>query len=171
MIALKRINLFALFIRMDRLGIDWPVSKYYASVPESQEWTPGLYTLSKFSDSLSAPLSAVVRCFEDGDDMLTTLPYPHPEYVKGIAYTRRPILDAMVDMWRDENKDMNCRAFLLREADNEDMNINQLFSRSKPDMRMHTLFRLCSRLSLRPSDVIREFERRYIAEHDLPKDL
>ena len=113
------------------------------------------------------PLSSFFRAIEDGDDCLESLSYDSPSFREEIVYERRAMLDTMVDIWRERNNSNKCRAEIRKKLGVDNVRVNSWFSQKNPTLTMYVFSSCCEALELRMSEVLEEYERRYIAEHNL----
>ena len=168
MFIIRRITLYALLMKMEKENIEWPISSTYPNVVAYKKtWDAFITTIADLMEAYRVPMSAFFRAIEEGDDCLESLSYDSPSFADGIIYERRGILDVMVDIWRERNDDSRCRAELRRKLDADGVKVNSWFASHNPNMTVYLLSMCCEALGLKISEVIGEYERRYIAEHNL----
>ena len=77
------------------------------------------------------------------------------------------MLDTMVDIWRERNKSNKCMAEIRKKLGVDNVRVNSWFSHKNPTLTLYIFSSCCEALELRMSEVLEEYERRYIAEHNL----
>ena len=168
MLTLKRITLYSFLIKFEKDNIPWPLSGTYPHVVSgSATWSPTLPTVAVLMRAYRNPLSSFFRAIEDGDDCLGSLSYDSPSFREEIVYERRAMLDTMADIWRERNNSNKCRAEIRKKLEADNVKVNSWFSPKCPTLTMYVFSSCCEALELRMSEVLGEYERRYIAEHNL----
>ena len=168
MLTLKRITLYSFLIKFEKADIPWPLSGTYPHVvSDSGEWSPTLPTVAVLMRAYRNPLSSFFRAIENGDDCLESLSYDSPSFREETVYERRALLDTMVDIWRERNNSNKCRAEIRKKLEADNVKVNSWFSPKCPTLTMYVFSSCCEALELRMSEVLEEYERRYIAEHNL----
>ena len=168
MLQIHRVTLYSIMVKFEKERISWPLSSTYANVViKKEEWAPTVTSLAVLMNAYRNPLSLFFKAVEDGDACLSSLEYDSSSFTDGIIYERRPLLDTMVDIWRERNNDNNCRAVLRRKLDADGVKVNSWFAPRNPNLTLFLLASCCDALDLRISEVLEEYERRYIAEHNL----
>lgn len=167
MLSLHRVSLYALLMKFEKDRLSWPLSSTYANVViKKEEWAPTITSLAVLMNAYRNPLSLFFRAVEDGDSCLESLSYDSSSFVDGIVYERRPLLDTMADIWRERNSS-NCRAELRRKLDADGVKVNSWLAPRNPNLTLFLFASCCDALDLRISEVTEEYERRYIAGHNL----
>ena len=149
MLTVNRVTLYALLFKFERENIEWPISRTYPNVVAfKKNWDAFLTTIADLMESLS---------------------YDSPSYVNGIIYERRGILDVMVDIWRNKNNNFKCRAEIRKKLEADNVKVNSWFASRNPNMTIFIFSQCCDALELKVSEVLEEYERRYISDHHLSK--
>ena len=184
MLTVNRVTLYALLFKFERENIEWPISRTYPNVVAfkknwdaflttiadlKKNWDAFLTTIADLRESYKNPLSSFFKAIEDGDDCLESLSYDSPSYVDGIIYERRGILDVMVDIWRNKNNNFKCRAEIRKKLEADNVKVNSWFASRNPNMTIFIFSQCCDALELKVSEVLEEYERRYISDHHLSK--
>lgn len=164
---LKPCSLFTLMIIFDIKGLKWPLSSSYVSmVAGKDEWQTTLETLEMILREIKVPMSKFFKVIASGDDLMQTMEINDPDFAD-VRYSRREVLDTMVDVWRNKTGSYNCRAELRKRMGIDSTAVTTKFTSKSTTICTSTLIQMCQALNLELWEVLDSYEKDYRIVHSV----